>query len=120
MRYITPGPHVLHHGWLWPIGPLIPLLFFVVIVGVAIWAVVRLSNRPVAGQPMPFAGPRGPGVDAALDLVRTRYARGEIGRDEFVQLSTDLGAPGGAWSPPAPPPPSSPPASESTERADSP
>jgi putative membrane protein len=117
-RYIVPdGPDVLHHGWLWPIGPLILLLFFVVIVGVAIWAVVRLSSRPVAGPPMPFAVPRGSGVDAALDLVRTRYARGEIGRDEFLQLSTDLGASlGSAWSSPAPPPapPASPPASEST------
>jgi uncharacterized membrane protein len=35
----------------------------------------------------------GAGPDAAVEFVRMRYARGEIDRDEFVRISTDLGAP---------------------------
>jgi uncharacterized membrane protein len=31
--------------------------------------------------------------DEALDAVRLRYARGELTREEFLQVSTDLGGP---------------------------
>jgi uncharacterized membrane protein len=44
--------------------------------------------------------------DEALSLVRMRYARGEMTREEFLAASEDLGGP----QPPPPPPPPSPPA----------
>jgi uncharacterized membrane protein len=50
-----------------------------------------------------FAGP-GSRHDP-LDVLRWRYARGEIGRDEFLQGTSDLTARGEA-----PPPPPEPPA----------
>jgi len=31
--------------------------------------------------------------DEALDAIRVRYARGELTRDEFLQLNKDLGGP---------------------------
>lgn len=33
---------------------------------------------------------RGPAPDAALDILRQRYARGEIGREEFEAKKRDL------------------------------
>ncbi|HEX7525507.1 MAG TPA: SHOCT domain-containing protein [Gaiellaceae bacterium] len=43
-----------------------------------------------------------PGGPDPLAVARMRYARGEIGRDEYVQLAQDLGeAP--AAEPPTPP-----------------
>ena len=83
------------HGFL---GWFIPFLFVAVLVALTVWAILRLtgSNRLAS---LPSAGwTPGPGTDSALDLVRTRYARGEIPRDEFVQLSSDLG--GGVPEPP--------------------
>jgi uncharacterized membrane protein len=83
------------------------MLVVALLIGLVVWAVLRMTgpNRlAVAG-----AGWSGPvrRADAALDLVRTRYARGEISRDEFVQISADLGGP-----PTEPPPPPAPPADE--------
>ncbi len=106
------GPGLAHHvrgEWaghgppVW--GWLIPLLFLLVIAGLVIWGVLRLTSRQVAA-PAAYPGPWGaaprPG-DPALDAVRTRYARGEITREEFLRLVTDLGG-----APPAPPPPAAP------------
>ncbi len=50
-----------------------------------------------------FAG-AGPRHDP-LDVLRWRYARGEIGRDEFLQGTSDLTARGEAPPPPPEPPP---------------
>jgi uncharacterized membrane protein len=41
-----------------------------------------------------------PRLDGALEEVRLRYARGEIGREEFLQRAADLGAAGPEATPP--------------------
>ncbi len=77
------------------------LLLFVVVVGVVAlvaWLARERAAHPVLPRP-PAAGP--PEGDA-LAVLRMRYARGEITRDEFLSASADLGA--------APPPPPAPPA----------
>jgi hypothetical protein len=62
----------------------------------------------------PFGRPRGFGFGPtivqhqqnhpdALNLLRWRYARGEIGRDEFIQGTSDLTGRGEAPPPPEPP-----------------
>ena len=77
------------HPVLW----LLLLVLFVALVALAIYTLMRLSR---GGTPpaMAVAGP-----DAAVESVRMRYARGEIDRDEFVRVSTDLGAPPPAAAP---------------------
>ncbi len=111
------GPHA---GWEW-LGGLVPLLMFLVLVGLGIWLVVRLTGtraRPMSaapGGPAPLASP-GPRPDAASEQLRMRYARGEIGREEFLVALQDLaGAPGvpgvagtTGGAPAAPEPPASP------------
>lgn len=65
-------------------GPLMLLFWILLIVGVVLlvrWLVTGDMARP--RQPDP---PR----NAALDLLRERYARGEIERDEFEQKRRDL------------------------------
>lgn len=73
-------------GWGWHGGGLFGLmhvLWWVVIV-VAIVALVR----SVAGR---GRGARWPGPDRALEILRERYARGEIDKAEFEQRKRDLG-----------------------------
>lgn len=97
-------PGYYDHGF-WLYG-MIPFLMFLVLVGVAVWAVIRLSSRPagpVALGPRPAPPmPR----DPALEELRVRYARGELDREEFLQRSRDLGGTdGGSTAPPGGSPP---------------
>jgi uncharacterized membrane protein len=100
-----PGWQEVHHGW-WPgiFSELIPLLFLVVLIAFGIWAVRRITD----GDRLFVANPasRGQasmaraGMDGAVQELRLRYARGEVGRDEFVERFRDLGGQGPE--PPAP------------------
>ena len=77
----------MHDGWWWP-GVLMPILFLILI-GVGVWAIVRVTARgPVAAGPPPLPPA---GEDPALEELRLRYTRGEIDREDFVRRSRDLG-----------------------------
>ena len=88
-----------HHGW-WP-GPLGWTMFalqLLLIFGVA-WLLVslvlgRLGRHPAAASAAPAVSAQ----SQALDHLHMRYARGEIGRDEYLQTRADLSGE------PAPPP----------------
>ena len=84
-----------HDGW----GVLGGVLWLVLLAAVIVLAVVVANklvnrNRPAvaAAAPAPVAAPAAPSDDA-LTVLRARYARGEVGREEFLQASADLGAP---------------------------
>ena len=69
-----------NHGWWWGFGPL-PMLLFRVLVIVALvalgkWIFERSGDRPRD--------------KTALDILKERYARGEIGKEEFEQKKSDL------------------------------
>ena len=63
----------------------------------------RWRGHGPAHRHFAFAG-TGPGHDP-LDVLRWRYARGELGRDEFLQGMGDLTGPGAPPPPPSEPPP---------------
>jgi hypothetical protein len=99
----------------WSIERLVPILLMLVLIGVVIWAVVRLTRQPralVAGAAVPptlFPASPPATADPALVLVRQRYAQGELDRDTFLQTIRDL-SPGGveAGVTEEPPPPATP------------
>lgn len=70
-------------GWWMVFSGLLWLAFWVLIVYVIMSLVSRARS---AGQPTP------PEVPDPLDIVRRRYAAGEITRDEFERIRDDLGA----------------------------
>jgi uncharacterized membrane protein len=75
-------------GLSWVMFALLLLLFLIAVASLAL-ALYDRSHRSVVSAPVP---------SGALGELELRYARGEIGRDEYFQRRADLG--GG----PAPPP----------------
>ncbi|MGE5225428.1 MAG: SHOCT domain-containing protein [Planctomycetaceae bacterium] len=88
------------HPWWGVFGVVLPTLVLLALIGVVIWAVLRVSRQPAAVPTAPFA----PRPDGALEALRLRYARGEIDRAAFLSVTADLGGP-----PPAPSPSTEPP-----------
>lgn len=78
------------HGW-WPdvLHGLMPLLFLLVFVGFEVAAVLRPTGHGTPSAVSAAVTP--PRSGGALEEVRLRYARGEMDRDQFIQLTRDLG-----------------------------
>jgi putative membrane protein len=76
----------MHHWGTWGMGfwPLFPLFWLAVIVGLC-WAASRLFGW--RGRREHFAPPFGPN---ALEILRQRYASGEIDGDTFEQMRERL------------------------------
>ena len=62
----------------WWFMPILGIIFL----GLIIWAVVAL----VRGQ----SGSQSPGADSALEILKRRYARGDIDKEEYEQKKKDL------------------------------
>ncbi len=70
-----------HGGWF--LGPIM-MIFFVALLVVAVVLIVRWLGGSEAAR-------RGPSGDAALDVLKQRFARGEIDRNEFEDRRQVLG-----------------------------
>ena len=88
-RFGGPGPGWDAPWWQGFLGVLIPTLFLIALVVLAVWAVLRVSERRLPSAPAPLP-PGGAPRDAALEQARLRYARGEMSREEYLQVSADL------------------------------
>jgi putative membrane protein len=101
------GPMIDRHDTWWNMAlGWLPLLLFMVAIGVAIWAVLRVTSGSrtaavSATSSEAMAAPRRP--DPAVDELRIRYARGEVTREDFLTRGRDLGEDLSAEVPPAPP-----------------
>lgn len=72
------------HGWRWEFGMWGMGLFWVVLVVLLVVLVVRLvADRSPAREP-----PRGD--ETPLEILKRRYARGEIDRAEYEERRRDL------------------------------
>lgn len=78
------GPHMWGGGWgWWAFGHGMMALFWIVLIVLIVLAVRGLVGRPRAG-----GRPR----DEALDILRQRFARGEIEQEEFEKRRQALEA----------------------------
>jgi putative membrane protein len=66
-------------GWWWAFGGVFMILFWVGLIVLIVWVVMRLSK-----------GGETSSKKDALDIAKERYAKGEISKDEFEQIKKDL------------------------------
>ena len=58
-------------------------LFWIVIIGLVIFLIVRLTNQKTGSQNIQSN-------ESPLDVLKKRYARGEITKEEFESMKNDL------------------------------
>ena len=89
--YGPPGPErFMHHdnGTWWWFGHLVGVLIVVALAALIVMLLWRwLGTKPVVASPT-----RTTGDDAALAHLRMRYARGDVSREDYVRIASDLGA----------------------------
>ena len=71
-------------------GFLFMLIFFMVIIGLAVWLVSALFPRGIQGEYPPRSPASQRGEETALDILKKRYARGEITKAEYESMRQDL------------------------------
>jgi len=73
-------------GWIGMIlGTIISIALLIGLVILIVWAVRRMSAN--SSQP----GPQITSGQGARDIAQARYAKGEISREEYQQILSDLG-----------------------------
>lgn len=68
-------------GWGAPWGMLLMVVFWVLVILGVVLLVKALATPGKAGEPP---------SESALDILKKRYAKGEIGREEFEAKKKDL------------------------------
>lgn len=81
------GTHMWGSGYGWIFGPVMMIVFIAVTVVVVVLIVRWLGGMGHAPSP-PHYGPTG---KAPLDILKERFARGEIDREEFDERRKVLG-----------------------------
>lgn len=69
-------------GWGWGFGGLFMLIFWILLI-VGLVLLIRWLWEQGTGSPSK-------GSESALDILKKRYARGEIGKEEFEEKKKDL------------------------------
>jgi putative membrane protein len=69
-------------GWGMGLGMFFTVLFWIIIIALIVWIIVRLTRRENTEGDTDKHKP--------IDIARERYAKGEINHEEFEQIKKDL------------------------------
>ena len=81
-----PG-HMWDNWWMWLIGGLMMLIFWGGVIALTFF-IIRAVVQSGRGDREPRSTPYQ--SENPLEILRERYARGEITRDEYLAMRTDL------------------------------
>lgn len=70
-------------GWWVVFGGIWSLLFWVAMILLVVWAVKKIMERPEKDRQKEKE-------DAALKILKERYAKGEISKEEYTQIKEDI------------------------------
>jgi putative membrane protein len=83
------GPGLMHgnfgFGMMNGFGGIFMLLFWIVIIGLGVWLIVSLVSRTNSQPPASL-----PSAESPLDILKKRYARGEITKEQFDEMRRTL------------------------------
>ncbi|HET7378040.1 MAG TPA: SHOCT domain-containing protein [Anaerolineae bacterium] len=72
-------------GMMSGVGFILPVLFWVLIIGLGVWLISGWSRGSHMDRPANSSQP-----ESALDILKKRYARGEITKEQFDAMKHDL------------------------------
>lgn len=78
---------------MWGLGALVMIAFWVIVIGGAVWlamTLVRGSQPHTAMSQPPALMPAATPNQTPLDILKMRYAKGEITKEQFEQMKRDL------------------------------
>jgi len=64
------------------VGTLLSVLFWALVIGGGVWLIVKLARGGSFAPSVPAQTP--------LDILKTRYAKGEITKEQFQQMKQDI------------------------------
>ena len=75
------------HGFGWGGGMWMGSIFWLLFLGVIVWAVISFTNNQKRNS---TDGPPISGEETSLEILKRRYARGEISKEEFEQIKKEI------------------------------
>jgi len=77
-----PGEHFWWWGGFWMFPMVIPLVFIAILIAAFYFIFRRSGGRPPWGD--------SPHSESALEVLKKRYAKGEITKEEFDRIKKDI------------------------------
>jgi putative membrane protein len=74
----------MFHGWVWNGGMWFGWIFWLVIIGLIVWLLINQSSRNISRNYI------NPHIESPQDIIKKRYAKGEITKEQFEQMKKDL------------------------------
>ncbi len=74
----------MFHSWVWNGGMWFGWIFWLVIIGLIVWLLINQSGLNRSREYI------NPHIESPIDILKKRYAKGEINKDQFDQMKKDL------------------------------
>ncbi len=74
----------MFHEYMWGGGMWFGWIFWLIIIGAVAWLIINQSNKHRNQNQV------NPHTESHIDILKKRYAKGEINKEQFDQMKKDL------------------------------